>query len=210
MQNNKCSVNFWVGTYRLPFHARLSTWSLITFCPLVTSFTWNSRLTRQPLFTLWTKKKKKGNLDFRTYKHIIFKWILNSGPSSSIVQGSGEVKICMIILPTNILHIHNIWLQWTRNVAVGDREFQRLWSWLWKEEERGGLQVWEQDTGATERVWYVRGCLYVMELVFYLNGNYFAVFSLPYKDDSADTTNRAKSLEMWTLVLPYYFFQFHH
>lgn len=55
--------------------------------------------------------------------------------------------------------------------------------------------MWEQDSGATERVWHVRGCLYVMELVFYLNGNYF-VFSLPYRDDSADTTNRAKSLEM--------------
>lgn len=59
-----------------------------------------------------------------------------------------------------------------------------------------GLQVWEEDSGATERVWYVWGCLYVMELVFYLNGNYFAVFSLPYRDDSADTTNRAESLKM--------------
>lgn len=105
------------------------------------------------------KKKKKGNLDFRTFKHIILKWNLNSGPSSIVVQSTGEVKICMIILPTNILYIHNIWLQWTRNVAVGKENSRDCGHDYWKRRGEGGLQMWEEDSWATERVWYVWGCL---------------------------------------------------
>lgn len=123
-----------------PFHARLSTWS-ITLCSLVTSFTWNSGWPGSPCSPYGQKKKKKkGNLDFRTLKHIILKRNLNSGPILNRDTKHWGNQICMIILPTNILHIVAVI---TMNKADSrEREFQRLWSWLLKRRERG-LQMWE-------------------------------------------------------------------
>lgn len=148
-------------------------------------------------------RNRKVILTLKPKKILDFKWNSNIGLFIGIEQGTGEIKFCMNILPTNIFHISNIWLLYIRSIAVG-KENSRDCSLKCGKRRQGDSYKTRRIVGLQRECWgrgvCVCGCVYVIKLVFYLNCYYFSVFSLPYIDFSYLIPEMEKSPEVWTLV----------